>query len=106
MATAEGANLRRNHVLLFAQIAANALVGYVFSRMLASMYGISAQKDGFDIAYSVPFIVLNCSGFAFGHAVIATHFSRLRVTAPHMLQADFSTTLNAMVLVGCLLLAA
>ena len=43
---------RWNHAVVFLQLALNAIVGYGFARMLANMYGISAAKDGFDIAYS------------------------------------------------------
>ncbi|MCA9230074.1 MAG: hypothetical protein KDA57_05455, partial [Planctomycetales bacterium] len=95
-----------NHGIVFLQLALNAVVGYGFTRMLANMYGVSAAKDGFDIAYSVPFIILNLSGFAFGHAVISTHFAKLRVTDPEKLQVVFSTILHLMLLVGALLVGA
>ena len=86
---------RWNHAVVFLQLALNTIVGYGFARMLANMYGISATKDGFDIAYSVPFIILNLSGFAFGHAVVSTHFSKLRVENPEKLQPSSLTTTSS-----------
>ena len=96
---------RRNHLLVFLQLASNAAVGYVFARLLAYMFGISAEKDGFDIAYSVPFIILTLSGFVFGHAVVTAHFARLRAANPEKLQVVFSTALNLMLVLGAGLVA-
>lgn len=105
MRTENARSSRLNHLLLVGQIGANSVIGFVFSRMLSAMFGLSSAKDGFDIAYSVPYFVLNCSGFAFGHAVIATHFARLRIASPEKLQSAFSTLLNTMLLVGLVLMA-
>ncbi len=93
------------HGLLTSQIALNALVGYLFAKMLASRFGTSAEKDVFDIAYAIPFIILNVGGFAFAHAVVTSHFSKLLASRPHRLQPLFSTTVTCVIL-GTTLLAA
>jgi putative peptidoglycan lipid II flippase len=79
-------------------------VGYVFARLLAYQFGTSAQKDAFDIAYAVPFIVLNLSGFAYIHSVVTTHFVRLSTEDSPHIDAAFSTTLAWMTGLGGVLL--
>lgn len=92
------------HGLYMSQIACNSLVGYVFARLLANQFGTSAEKDAFDIAYSVPFIVLNLSGFAYIHSVVTTQFVRLSAEKSSHITTAFSTTLASMTALGALLL--
>ena len=94
----------RNHALYISQIAANSLVGYLFARMLAYQFGTSAQKDGFDIAYSVPFIVLNLSGLAYIHSVVMTQFARMLATKSPDINSVFSVVLTWMMTVAIVLL--
>lgn len=86
------------HGLLTAQIAANALVGYLFLKVLAVRFGASADKDIFDIAYAIPFVILNVGGFAFAHSVLIAHFSKLAATQPHKLESIFATTATCVVI--------
>ncbi|HVN96727.1 MAG TPA: lipid II flippase MurJ [Syntrophorhabdaceae bacterium] len=94
------------HWALTGQIGFNSIIGYVFLKVLANKFGISEEMDGFNIAYSVPFIILNVSGFAFLHGIIAAQFSRM--VASHTTEIDdvFSTTLNGMLCFGLILFLA
>ena len=94
----------RNHALYVSQIAANSLVGYLFARLLAYQFGTSAQKDGFDIAYSVPFIVLNLSGLAYIHSVVMTQFARMLATKSPDINSVFSVVLTWMTSVAIVLM--
>ncbi len=87
-----------SHALVSAQIALNAAVGYFFLKVLAARFGASAEKDIFDIAYNVPFIILNVGGFAFAHAVVTTYFSKVLATRPHKAEQLFATTATCAVI--------
>src|SRR5580698_6048587 len=100
----EHKQLAIRHAKLTAQIVANAFIGYLFLKLLAVRFGASAEQDIFDIAYSIPFIILNVGGFSFAHAVVTSHFARLRTTRPHKLEPLFATTLTSVV-IGCTLLS-
>lgn len=95
--------LIRDHALLAAQIAANSLTGFLFMRLLADLFGVSAEKDSFDIAYSVPFIIMNVSGFAFLHGVVTSRFAKMRADSYERTSKVFSTTLAVMTALGALL---
>lgn len=82
------------HWALTAQIALNTLVGYLFMKFLASNWGASAHKDAFDIAYSVPFLLMSMSGVAFLEAVITTRFSNMRESDHDRASAMFSGILD------------
>jgi peptidoglycan biosynthesis protein MviN/MurJ (putative lipid II flippase) len=92
------------HALYASQIGANSLVGYVFARLLAYQFGTSAQKDGFDIAYAVPFIVLELTGFAHIHSVITTQFARMLAAKSSHINSVFSIVLTWMMTMGFVLL--
>lgn len=94
---------RLNHAVFLVQIVLNALMGYAFAKVLALRFGTTASKDGFDIAYSVPFIVLNISGFLFIHAIVTTEFTRLLAVNPRAVSSVFSATLNCMLLFSLIL---
>lgn len=66
------------HWALTAQIVLNILIGYLFIKFLASNWGASAHKDAFDVAYSIPFLVISVSGVTFLEAVITTQFTSMR----------------------------
>jgi peptidoglycan biosynthesis protein MviN/MurJ (putative lipid II flippase) len=85
------ARLSVRHGLLTAQIAANALIGYLFLKVLATRFGASAEKDIFDIAYAIPFVILNVGGFAFAHGVMIAHFAKLSATRPEKVAPVFAT---------------
>ena len=87
-------------VLYALQIAANSLIGYLFSRLLAYHFGISELMSGFEIAFSVPFIILNISGFTFLHAIISSLFARMLANKSVRLDQVFSSVLNLMWLAG------
>lgn len=93
------------HAILMAQIALNAIVGYVFLKLLAGRFGATAQKDVFDIAYSIPFLIMNIGGLVFAHAVITAHFSKLSVLRPHKAESVFATTLTCVLLGSAVLTA-
>jgi peptidoglycan biosynthesis protein MviN/MurJ (putative lipid II flippase) len=92
------------HWALTAQIALNALVGYAFIKFLASNWGASAHKDAFDIAYSVPFLLMSVSGVTFLEAVITTRFSTIREGHREQANAMFSSLLSyLLVFAACVL---
>jgi putative peptidoglycan lipid II flippase len=100
----ERKHLAIRHAKLTAQIVANAIIGYLFLKLLAVRFGASAEQDIFDIAYSIPFIILNVGGFSFAHAVVTSHFAKLRTIRPQSLEPLFATTLTCVVL-GCTVLS-
>lgn len=92
------------HWALTAQIALNALIGYAFIKFLASNWGASAHKDAFDIAYSVPFLLMSVSGVTFLEAVITTRFSTIREGHREQANAMFSSLLSyLLVFAACVL---
>jgi putative peptidoglycan lipid II flippase len=99
------ASISVRHGLLTAQIAANALIGYLFLKILATRFGASAEKDIFDIAYAIPFVILNVGGFAFAHGVMIAHFAKLSATRPEKVAPVFATTATCVV-IGSVALAA
>jgi putative peptidoglycan lipid II flippase len=82
------------HWALTAQIALNTLVGYLFIKFLASNWGASAHKDAFDVAYSIPFLLMSVSGVTFLEAVITTRFSNIHGNDRVRANAIFSGILN------------
>lgn len=104
-APARGAGLR--HGLVYGgQIVANSLAGYLFARTLAYYLGAGAEKSAFDIAWSLPFLVLNLAGFSFMYGVAASAFASLGPGREAERQRLFSAVLGIMLLAGALLLAA
>lgn len=96
-------NLRQ--LAFTAQVALNSVVGYLFIKALAFSVGVSAQKDAFDIAYSVPFIIMNVTGFSFLHGIVVKQFSRMIGRGNEDLGVVFSSMLNLFLLVGFFTLA-
>lgn len=94
-----------NHWILMIQIGLNSLVGYLFLKVLAVKFGIMPEKDGFDIAYSVPFIILSVSGFMFLHGIITSQFAKMLANSPSKIEPVFATTLNSMLLLGAFCVA-
>ncbi len=100
---AAGAGLR--HGLLYSgQIVANSLAGYLFARTLAFHLGAGAEKSAFDIAWSLPFLVLNLAGFNFMYGVAASSFAALGSGREEQRQRLFSAVLGLMLLAGGALL--
>lgn len=96
---------RLNLCMFTAQVGFNSIVGYLFYRLLAVKLGVSAEKDVFDIAYSVPYIIMSISGFSFLHSIVTTHFSKMLANGFSEMDATFSTVLNLMLLVSIGVLA-
>ncbi len=82
------------HWALTTQIVLNILIGYLFIKFLASNWGASAHKDAFDVAYSIPFLLISVSGVSFLEAVITTRFSSIRRSENGRANAMFSGMLN------------
>ncbi|HTQ40697.1 MAG TPA: lipid II flippase MurJ [Pirellulales bacterium] len=95
--------LALKHILHTAQIVGNALIGYLFLKVLANRFGTSAEKDIFDVAYSIPFLILNVGGLGFAHAVISSYFAKTSVTRPHRCGPLFATTVTGVFLVSGLM---
>jgi peptidoglycan biosynthesis protein MviN/MurJ (putative lipid II flippase) len=72
----------------------NALAGYAFQKVFAYYYGASVEKSIFDIAFSVPTMLVYLSGLGQAYAVIVSLFSRLREERKQDLDAIFSTLTN------------
>lgn len=64
-------------ILMALQIGANSLTGYIMMRVMAHHFGLSAEKDAFDIAYSIPFLLMTAAGFYFMQPVISGAFLKL-----------------------------
>src|SRR5262245_32470443 len=93
------------HILHTGQIAGNALIGYLFLKVLATRFGTSAEKDIFDVAYSIPFLILNVGGLGFAHAVVSSYFAKTSVTRPHRSAQLFSTTVTGVFLASSIMAA-
>jgi peptidoglycan biosynthesis protein MviN/MurJ (putative lipid II flippase) len=63
--------------LYTAQIVLNSLSGFLLLRAIGTKYGLSEAASAFDIAFSVPFYVMNISGFTFLHGILAAQLARL-----------------------------
>lgn len=61
-----------------AQIGINSLSGYVMMRIMAQSFGLSEKKDAFDIAYSIPFLLMTAAGLYMIQPVISGVFLRLK----------------------------
>jgi putative peptidoglycan lipid II flippase len=95
-----------NQAALTIQLLLNGVTGYLFVRLLASLYGTTAQKDAFDIAYSVPFFLVNVGGLAFLHGLVTVRFSQmLEASSPDMSEV-YSSLMSWTVLVSCVLTVA
>jgi peptidoglycan biosynthesis protein MviN/MurJ (putative lipid II flippase) len=75
------------------QIAANSLLGFLFARYTAQVFGVSQTKDIFDIAYAVPFLVLKLSGFYILHGILLVKFQDLRSLKTDREQSVFISTI-------------
>ena len=95
-----------NQAALTLQLLLNGLTGYLFVRLLASLYGTTAQKDVFDIAYSVPFLLVNVGGLAFLHGLVTIRFAQmLEVSSPDISEV-YSSLMSWTILVSSLLAVA
>lgn len=83
-----------NQSSVAAQLIGNMLTAYLFSRVMARQFGTSGIKDAFDIANSVPMVVLSIGGFGWLHMVVTSHFSRLRATNEDAISGEFSGLLT------------
>ena len=92
-------------VAIGVQICLNVAVSYVFSRIMAHRFGTTAEKDGFDIAISVPMILLSVGGLGFLSSAITVHAARLRQSSMNRINEVFSTLLTYM-LSGCIVFGA
>lgn len=98
--------MQRNHVLFTLQIGLNVAVSYAFSKVLAYRFGTSAEKDGFDIAFSVPMIILSVGGFGFLSYAVTTHVAKMLESDRERLSSVFSTLLTYMMTICAALLVA
>lgn len=89
--------MRLRQFAFFLQIFLNLVASYAFSKLLAFRFGMSAEKDGFDIAFSVPMIILTVGGFGYLSCAITTHVAKMLETAPEKIGPVFSTLLTYMV---------
>lgn len=95
--------MRSRFLLLTSQIAMNSILGYVLMKVLAVKFGTSEYKDAFDIAYSVPFLILALSGFSFLNTVITAKFAALAQRRRRDMETVFCTILTLMgILLLCL----
>lgn len=86
-----------------AQIVANSLAGYLFARTLAHYLGAGAEKSAFDIAWSLPFLVLNLAGFNFMYGLAAASFAKWGPKEQAQRQRLFSAVLGLVLLSGFVL---
>ncbi len=86
----------RDQLFLATQMGLNFVLAYLFVRVLAVSFGTSAAKDSFDIAFSVPYMIIDVCGFVFLQSVIMTQFARTPSSSSRELNRLFGTCLNAM----------
>lgn len=67
---------------------------------MARQFGTTSIKDAFDIANSVPMLVLSIGGFGWLHMVVTSHFSRLRSTNEAAIPREFSGLLTLFAVVS------
>lgn len=79
----------RRAVSLGAQTLLNGVVGLFFARALAGSLGVSSEKDAFDVAYAVPFVVMGTLGLTWMQGVITSRLAHSR-NDPELSQAFFS----------------
>lgn len=100
-----GPGVGRTGVWLVGQVVANALIGFLFQRLLALRFGVSAEKSAFDIAFSVPFTIVSLSGLAMAHTVIVAFFTRIAWRDSMKRSEALSAILNASLLAIVVLVA-
>ena len=79
----------------------NILISYFFLRLVANQFGVTEEKAAFDIAYSVPFLVVSVTGFVFLHGALVKHFSELLIKSPEKVSADFNSISFVFMFAGC-----
>lgn len=86
--------------LYAAQLVLNAISAYAFQKAIAYHFGASADKSAFDIAFSIPFLLVYASGLGMTHSIVVVLFSREDCQRDHVLASRrFSTLLNLTLLV-------
>lgn len=86
------------------QMLLNSLVGYLFMRFLAYHFGTSENMSSFEIAFSLPFIIMNMSGFTFLYAVFASTFAKMLAVNSDQVNSAFSSLFNLLILISCSLI--
>jgi hypothetical protein len=86
----------RDQLFLATQMGVNFVLAYLFVRVLAVSFGTTGAKDSFDIAFSVPYMIMDVCGFVFLQSVIMTQFAKHLGPASSELNRLFGTCLNAM----------
>lgn len=96
----------KSSVLLGSQLVASALTGYAFQKLFAFYYGAAVEKTVFDLAFSVPTMLIYLSGFGFTHAIVVSLFVRLKASGAGDLSHVFASLLNASMLLLVVLILA
>jgi peptidoglycan biosynthesis protein MviN/MurJ (putative lipid II flippase) len=95
-----------NQAALTLQLLLNGLTGYLFVRLLASLYGTTAQKDVFDITYSVPFLLVTVGGLSFLHGLVTVRFAQMLQSGSSEISEAYSCLMSWTVLVSSALIVA
>lgn len=87
-------------LLMVGQIASNTVAGYLMMRLLAYHFGISAERDAFDIAYSIPFLLMTAGGLYFVQPVISAAFQKQRIASDGDPMGLFSMLITTFVILS------
>lgn len=81
----------RNKILGYSlQLALNSIFGYVFMKLLAYLWGTSEEASLFDLAWSIPFLLVAASGLTAIQAVFSSYYSKNALN-----ESQFSETLSS-----------
>jgi len=86
----------RHQLFLTIQMGLNFILAYLFVRVLAVSLGTTGAKDSFDVAFSVPYMIVDICGFVFLHGIIMTQFAGTVRLGSSELNRLFGTCLNVM----------
>ena len=84
------------------QLGLNFITTFIFNRQLAQLFGISPDKDVFDIAFSTPYLISELVGLGFLHIIVTTTVRKASLESKSI-NHIVSGVLNLYLLVGGLL---
>lgn len=86
------------------QLVANSLIAYLFLRVISFLWGTGEDASVFQIAWSLPFLLITASGLDSIQAVVTSFFMRARQEGAVNASEVFSSFLNIFLLLLAVLL--
>jgi len=84
------------------QVILNSITGYLLMKLIAYHFGASVEASIFDLAFSVPFIILSVSGFTFIHGITSSVFAGHSLKNNTEINTLFSTMLNVLLIISAI----